>query len=133
MTCEHCAKSVEEGLNALTGVKASVSFDEGLARVESAGVVDQSQLLKAVESKGYSASLLGDAGKVTGGGKGDGLKVTGSGAFAAAIKAVEGGEVIGGTCVNVGCVPSKIMIRGAHIAHLQAHHDFECLATSATD
>ncbi len=59
---------------------------------------------------------------------------TGSGAFAAAIKAVEegahvtiieGGEVIGGTCVNIGCVPSKIMIRGAHIAHLQARHALE--------
>ncbi|VAW88537.1 Mercuric ion reductase, partial [hydrothermal vent metagenome] len=56
---------------------------------------------------------------------------TGSAAFAAAIKAVEegaritlieGGEVIGGTCVNTGCVPSKIFIRGAHIAHLQGHH-----------
>ncbi len=56
---------------------------------------------------------------------------TGSGAFAAAIKAVEegarvtiieGGDVIGGTCVNIGCVPSKILIRGAHIAHLQGHH-----------
>ena len=61
---------------------------------------------------------------------------TGSGAFAAAIKAVEegaqvtiieGGDVIGGTCVNIGCVPSKIMIRGAHIAHLQGHHSFEGL------
>ncbi len=49
---------------------------------------------------------------------------TGSGAFAAAIKAVEnsarvtiieGAEVIGGTCVNIGCVPSKIFIRGAYI------------------
>lgn len=65
----------------------------------------------------------------------DGLHIaivgTGSGAFAAAIRAVkegarvtiiEGGEVIGGTCVNIGCVPSKILIRGAHIAHLQGHH-----------
>ncbi|NOX76883.1 MAG: mercury(II) reductase [Gammaproteobacteria bacterium] len=65
----------------------------------------------------------------------DGLHIaivgTGSGAFAAAIKAVEegarvtlieGGDVIGGTCVNIGCVPSKILIRGAHIAHLQGHH-----------
>jgi len=59
---------------------------------------------------------------------------TGSGAFAAAIKAaeegarvtmIEGGEVIGGTCVNVGCVPSKIMIRSAHIAHLQSSHAFD--------
>ena len=58
---------------------------------------------------------------------------TGSGAFAAAIKAVdegahvtiiEGGEVIGGTCVNIGCVPSKIMIRAAHIAYQQAQHAF---------
>ena len=59
---------------------------------------------------------------------------TGSGAFAAAIKAaengarvtmIEGGEVIGGCCVNVGCVPSKILIRGAHIAYLQGHHSVE--------
>jgi len=56
---------------------------------------------------------------------------TGSAAFAAAIKSVEQGATvtmiegandIGGTCVNIGCVPSKIFIRGAHIAHLQGHH-----------
>jgi len=61
---------------------------------------------------------------------------TGSGAFAAAIKAaengakvtmIEGGKLIGGTCVNIGCVPSKILIRGAHIAHLQGHHTVEGL------
>ena len=59
---------------------------------------------------------------------------TGSGAFAAAIKAAEEGAAvtlieaadrIGGTCVNVGCVPSKIMIQGAYIAHLQAHNAFK--------
>jgi len=59
---------------------------------------------------------------------------TGSGAFAAAIKAVEagarvtiieGGDVIGGTCVNIGCVPSKILIRGAHITYLQGHHSVD--------
>ncbi|MDT8383235.1 MAG: mercury(II) reductase [Gammaproteobacteria bacterium] len=58
---------------------------------------------------------------------------TGSGAFAAAIAAAERGaqvtmieaaHVIGGTCVNIGCVPSKILIRGAHIAHQQGHHGF---------
>ncbi len=61
---------------------------------------------------------------------------TGSGAFAAAIKAVEqdavvtlieAAENIGGTCVNIGCVPSKIFIRGAHIAYLQGHHTFNGL------
>lgn len=57
----------------------------------------------------------------------------GSAAFAAAIRAVERGArvtliesatLMGGTCVNVGCVPSKIMLRAAHIAHLQARHTF---------
>ena len=59
---------------------------------------------------------------------------SGSAAFAAAVKAaergarvtlIEGAERIGGTCVNVGCVPSKIMIRGTEIAHLAAVHPFE--------
>ncbi len=61
---------------------------------------------------------------------------SGSAAFAAALKAVEQGarvtiieaaDSIGGTCVNTGCVPSKIFIRGAHIAHIQAHHAFNGL------
>lgn len=64
---------------------------------------------------------------------------TGSGAFAAAIKAVEGGarvtlveqqKVIGGTCVNVGCVPSKIFIRAAHFAHGQRNNPFDGIQNS---
>ncbi|UUZ54149.1 mercury(II) reductase [Massilia sp. H-1] len=54
-------------------------------------------------------------------------------AMAAALKAVEQGAnvtliergTIGGTCVNVGCVPSKIMIRAAHIAHLRRESPFD--------
>jgi len=64
---------------------------------------------------------------------------TGSAAFAAAIRAVEEGAAVtvieagtvGGTCVNVGCVPSKILIRAAHVAHLQARHPFPGLAKHA--
>jgi len=61
---------------------------------------------------------------------------TGSAAFAAALKAVEEGatvtmierhEIIGGTCVNVGCVPSKIMIRSAQLAQYQRRNPFEGL------
>ncbi|HEC18858.1 MAG TPA: mercury(II) reductase [Gammaproteobacteria bacterium] len=136
MTCDHCATNAEEALNALPGVHATVSFAEGLAHVEAEPGVDTEQLLAAVASKGYSASLVEETGASTPDGGEAGLHIaivgTGSGAFAAAIKAVEagarvtiieGGEVIGGTCVNIGCVPSKILIRGAHIAHLQGHHN----------
>ena len=56
----------------------------------------------------------------------------GSAAFAATIKGadlgarvamVEGGT-LGGTCVNVGCVPSKTLIRAAEARHRRAHHGF---------
>jgi len=63
------------------------------------------------------------------------IAIIGSGgaAMAAALKAVElGARVtliergsIGGTCVNIGCVPSKIFIRGAHIAHLRRGSPFD--------
>ncbi len=57
----------------------------------------------------------------------------GSAAFAAAIKTSElGGRAvivndglpIGGTCVNVGCVPSKTLIRAAEANHRSVHHAF---------
>lgn len=58
---------------------------------------------------------------------------SGAAAMAAALKAVERGarvtlierDVIGGMCINVGCVPSKIMIRAAHIAHLRSESPFD--------
>ncbi len=71
------------------------------------------------------------------GGDGDKLHIavigSGGAAMAAALKAVEQGArvtlieraTIGGTCVNVGCVPSKIMIRAAHIAHLRRESPFD--------
>ena len=137
MTCEHCAQSVQKALNALAGVNASVSYKKARARVEIQGDVNSSHLLQAIENAGYGAVLINNdmASKNE---SADGklhiaIVGTGSGAFAAAIKAVENGarvtiiegaEVIGGTCVNIGCVPSKIFIRGAYIAHLQAHHTF---------
>ncbi|WP_323844335.1 mercury(II) reductase [Microbulbifer magnicolonia] len=62
---------------------------------------------------------------------------SGSAAFACAIQAVdrgarvtlvEAGEVIGGTCVNVGCVPSKILIRAAQLAEQQRRNPFAGIA-----
>lgn len=56
----------------------------------------------------------------------------GSAGFAAAIKGadlgarvalIEGGT-LGGTCVNVGCVPSKTLLRAAQAQHQRRHHGF---------
>ena len=64
---------------------------------------------------------------------------TGGAAMAAAITAAEQGArvtviergTIGGTCVNVGCVPSKIMIRAAHFAHARKVSPFDAGITAA--
>ena len=64
---------------------------------------------------------------------------SGGAAFAAAIKAAEGGALVtmiergitGGTCVNVGCVPSKIMIRAAYVAHMRQQSPFDAGISAA--
>ena len=101
-------------------------------------------LIKQIEDKGYHVTELGKQQATTENNtptttnNNEPLHVaiigTGSGAFACALRAVENGAkvtlierkpIIGGTCVNIGCVPSKIMIRAAHIAHLQKAHAFD--------
>lgn len=56
----------------------------------------------------------------------------GAGAFAAAIKAnelgaktafINAGLPLGGTCVNVGCVPSKTLLHAAELVHATKHHN----------
>ena len=64
---------------------------------------------------------------------------SGAAAFAAAIRARElGAEVamiergtIGGTCVNVGCVPSKAQLAAAEQRHEAGHSRFHGITTSA--
>lgn len=140
MTCDHCARSIEQALKDVSGVaEAEVSYEEGLARIETASPLPISMLLDAVAAKGFGAEPFDKAPIAVHKGDGSGLNIaiigTGGAAFAAAIRAAEEGArvtlieggTVGGTCVNVGCVPSKIMIQAAHIAHAQAHHPFDGL------
>jgi mercuric reductase len=63
---------------------------------------------------------------------------SGAGAFAAAIHARRLGasvvmierDTVGGTCVNVGCVPSKTLLAGAKAYRTAASHPFAGLSTS---
>jgi len=138
MTCDHCARTIEGALNSLPDVKARVSYKDARAEVEAPNDLSPERLVEAVQAKGYGASRLEGVGTpktASGDGK---LHVaiigSGSAAFACAIRAAEEGarvtiieaaEAIGGTCVNIGCVPSKIMIRSAHIAHLMNQQPFD--------
>lgn len=154
MTCDSCAVHVKDALEKVPGVQsADVSYAKGSAKLAIEVGTSPDALTAAVAGLGYRATLADAPSVSTPGGLLDKMRdllgrndktgssgalhiaVIGSGgaAMAAALKAVEQGArvtliergTIGGTCVNVGCVPSKIMIRAAHIAHLRRESPFD--------
>ena len=153
MTCASCASHVGDALHKVPGVdRAEVNYPAGSANV-SGKALDAQALIAAVSALGYSAKAATglkptvtnsppDSSKA--GTNGEGLRIavigSGGGAMAAALKAAElGAQVtliergtIGGTCVNIGCVPSKIMIRAAHVAHLRQGSPFDAGISAAT-
>src|SRR5487761_190842 len=123
MTCDHCARTIEKALNALPGVKARVSFPDAWAKVELRDALPTERLLKAVRAKGYGAEPLDveTPSLVRSGGEA-GLRVAIVGSGSAALAGA-----LGGACVSIGCVPSKILSRAAHVAHQMQHHPFDGL------
>ncbi|MFG6583134.1 dihydrolipoyl dehydrogenase [Sulfitobacter sp. 1A12779] len=64
---------------------------------------------------------------------------SGPGGYVAAIRCaqlglktacVEGRETLGGTCLNVGCIPSKALLHATHMLH-EAEHNFEEMGLKA--
>jgi mercuric reductase len=160
MTCASCADHVRDALKKVPGVRSvSVSYPDRAAKLSIEEGTSPTALTAAVAAAGYRArhndapvappaglfgkarQWLGGAARPAAGGPPLHVAVIGSGgaAMAAALKSVEGGArvtliergTIGGTCVNVGCVPSKIMIRAGHVAHLRRESPFDA-GVSAT-
>ncbi|MDA8348885.1 MAG: FAD-dependent oxidoreductase, partial [Pseudomonadota bacterium] len=155
MTCNSCAVHITKALEQVPGVRsAEVSYAQGSARVAVDAGISPDALIAAVIGLGYRARLADTPSRqaqggffdrvpksaqpeaMTGHGTG-GLHIailgSGGAAMAAALKATEQDArvtliergTLGGTCVNVGCVPSKILIRAAHIAHLRRGSPFD--------
>ncbi len=138
MTCARCARQVAEALEGVPEVTSVhvTDWTRGETSVTAAANVDPKRLRRAVEGAGYRAYVHedGPAGPEPGSPQANGSGSTvydlvvvggGSAAFAAAIKTSElGGRAavvndglpIGGTCVNVGCVPSKTFVRAGESA-----------------
>lgn len=145
MTCASCAQHVSRALRAVPGVqKVEVpGWQSAQATVIADPSVSADALTSAVNAAGYTATVQAqvplqpvDIELVDGDSPYDfDLLVIGggSGGFAAAITASELGKrvglinagTIGGTCVNVGCVPSKTLIRAAEAWHKAGHHPFQ--------
>lgn len=107
--------------------------------------VEDDALVRAVQEAGYHAVVVerrpvdGEKRFAPEGGRDYDLMVIGGGSagFAAAIKGAELGArvaivnagTIGGTCVNIGCVPSKTLIVAAELCYHSAYNMFEGLPT----
>lgn len=146
MTCDHCATGIEKMLSQNEGVKdAHVSYQNGNCECSfDPSKTSKEKIIQTInDTKNYrvknEVSENGNKGNnhfdliIIGGG---------SAAFSAAIKAeslglttlmVNGGLDFGGTCVNVGCVPSKNLIRAGETAYHATHSNFAGIKPKGVD
>jgi mercuric reductase len=147
MTCDHCAISIERMLEQKQGIiSKKVSYASGKGEItfnpdaiSKDGIIDMinhTPNYRAKETNGISNSKLNTTNFdliIIGGG---------SAAFSAAIAAnnlglstlmVNDGLNFGGTCVNVGCVPSKTLIRAAETAYHATHSNFRGIKPKGAD
>lgn len=144
MTCEHCAQTIDSAVRRIPGViESSTDHEAGISRVVVEADIGSGILADAIRSKGFH--VVGQkfdeigAGLSQNDGKEFDLLIIGAGSagFAAAIRAAELGAnvaivergALGGTCVNVGCVPSKTLIRAAGVYYRSGHHAFTGIHT----
>lgn len=141
MTCDHCATSIEKKIADKKGIiDKQVSYPEGrgtfvfnpdkISKDEIIATINATSNYKVVgENRAVPVqkNTQGSANEAGGNYQHDLIIIGGgSAAFSAATTASElekkvllinGGLPIGGTCVNVGCVPSKNLIRAAESIH----------------
>ncbi len=143
MTCDGCAGHVKSALDGVGARTIDVDWRTGRATVELDGATAQ-DLARALDGTNYRVQRIVERRADDGAGSGNlefDLAIIGSGggAFAAAIAArrrdlrvvmVERGTV-GGTCVNIGCIPSKALLAAAETRHRASQARFPGVSTDA--
>jgi len=156
MTCEHCVVSVNKAINKVKGViEVDTSLSKGESTILAIDDINVEDIKKNIENAGYtplthetadvSETEVRKTAKVEGGQTGSGhnydydLIVVGGGsaAFSSAIKFADEGKkvcvienwVIGGTCLNRGCVPSKHLLEAARIYYEPLSNKFKGIET----
>ncbi|AKS38377.1 mercuric reductase [Anoxybacillus gonensis] len=137
MTCTSCEVHVAAALKQLGATSIDVSFRRGEAVFELPHA-NVEMAKQAITAAGYEPT---EAEEIEATRETYDYIIIGSGAaaFASAIEARKYGAkvamiergTIGGTCVNIGCVPSKTLLRAGEINYLAKNHPFLGLHTSA--
>ncbi len=145
MTCDHCAVSIEKRFDNKKGIlnkKVAYGKNSGEFTYDPSLITKEEIIDTINTSKTYR--VVGN-GTENGSGKNNfDLIIIGGGsaAFSAAIKAeelglstlmVNAGLPFGGTCVNVGCVPSKTLIRAAETVYHANHSNFAGIKPKGAD
>lgn len=149
MTCTGCEEHVVQALTGAGAKAATADFRRGEARFQLPVGVEPATVKQAITGIGYvPGELAVQAPKTTAAGAPRpseagqyDLVIIGSGgaAFSAAIQARRHGArvvmiergTMGGTCVNIGCVPSKTLLRAGELYFNAGNHPFSGLHTSA--
>ena len=146
MTCDHCAIGIENLFNGKNGIiDKNVSYEKGKGEFTyNANTISKDEIINTINgTKNYSVK---DEIEETGSENTNQFDLIiiggGSAAFSAAIKAedlglttlmVNAGLDFGGTCVNVGCVPSKNLIRAAETVRHATHSNFKGIKPKGAD
>lgn len=146
MTCDHCAASIEKRFADMKGIiDKKVSYSGGQGHFTFDPVrISKEAIINTINTGNFQAVKEIDNTNLTPGGSHFDLIILGGGsaAFSAAITAeslglptlmVNGGLDFGGTCVNVGCVPSKNLIRAAETAYHATHSNFRGVQPKGVD
>ena len=145
MTCTSCEKHVESALEKIGAKNIESSYRRGEAVFELPDDIEVESAIKAIDEANYQAGEIEEVSSLENvaliNEDNYDLLIIGSGAaaFSSAIKAIEYGAkvgmiergTVGGTCVNIGCVPSKTLLRAGEINHLSKDNPFIGLQTSA--
>ena len=148
MTCTDCEKHIVKALSELGVAQANADFRRSEAVFTAPSDISLDRLFKAIRDAGYTPTgveLRDDPHVEPPSTQAreydyDFLIIgTGAAAFSAAIEAAKFDarialverSVIGGTCVNVGCVPSKALLRAGEVYHQAGGHPFAGIYTSA--
>ncbi|MGI8624050.1 MAG: FAD-dependent oxidoreductase, partial [Solirubrobacteraceae bacterium] len=143
MTCDACARHVRDALQGAGAQHVDVDWRTGRALVVPNGASAR-ELSAALHATKYQVTRVLEPGARSAR-QPDGFEYdlailgSGGGAFSAAIAAcradlrvvmIERGTV-GGTCVNVGCIPSKALLAAAENRHRADGSRFPGISTTA--